>query len=130
MKTLRCFGTLTAIAVLICPVMTVKTVVNALTEGDFQYSVNKDGSSVSITGYDGYEKDVVIPAAIDGKTVTEICNSAFGNCSELTTVAIPNSVTCISGGAFMNCSNLMEVTIPDSVIDIGESAFAYCSGLT
>ena len=54
----------------------------------------------------------------------------FRNCSGLTSVTIPNSVTSIGGSAFYYCSGLTSVTIPNSVTSIGGSAFAYCSGLT
>ena len=40
------------------------------------------------------------------------------------------SVTSIGEGAFGGCSGLTSVTIPNSVTSIGVSTFAYCSGLT
>ncbi len=63
-------------------------------------------------------------------SVTSIGNSAFRNCSGLTSVTIPNSVTSIGGHAFYNCSSLTSVTIPNSVTTIGDSAFSGCTGLT
>ena len=62
-------------------------------------------------------------------SVTAIGNSAFQNCSGLTSVTIPNSVTCIGESAFQYCSGLTSLTIPNSVTTIGESAFSGCSGL-
>ena len=59
-----------------------------------------------------------------------IWDSTFYNCSGLTSVTIPNSVTSIGGGAFANCSGLTSVTIPNSVTIIGTGAFDGCSGLT
>lgn len=38
---------------------------------------------------------------------------AFGNCSGLTSVTIPNSVTFIGRFAFENCSGLQKVIVPD-----------------
>ncbi|MDY6408366.1 MAG: leucine-rich repeat domain-containing protein, partial [Prevotella sp.] len=52
------------------------------------------------------------------------------NCSDLTSVAIPNSVTTIGEYAFFGCSGLTSVIIPNSVTTIGEYAFDGCSGLT
>ena len=43
---------------------------------------------------------------------------------------IPNSVTSIGESAFYNCSGLTSVTIPNSVTSIGDRAYAGCSGLT
>ena len=45
-------------------------------------------------------------------------------------VTIPNSVTSIADSAFADCTNLTSVTIPSSVTEIGASAFENCSGLT
>ena len=55
---------------------------------------------------------------------------AFYQCSSLTSIAIPNSITSIGSGAFSGCRNLTSVTIPNSVTSIGASAFCDCSGLT
>ena len=55
---------------------------------------------------------------------------AFSDCSGLTSVTFPNSVTSIGEWAFYNCSGLTSVTIPNSVTSIGEWAFYNCSRLT
>lgn len=61
---------------------------------------------------------------------TSICDSAFRDCSGLTSVTIPNSVTSIGDSAFRECTGFTSVTIPDSVANIGNSAFEGCRGLT
>ncbi|MDD6642460.1 MAG: leucine-rich repeat domain-containing protein, partial [Bacteroidales bacterium] len=65
-----------------------------------------------------------------GNSVTSIGEGAFAGCSGLTSVTIPNSVTSIGGWAFDGCSGLTSVTIPNSVTSIGDGAFEGCSGLT
>ena len=63
-------------------------------------------------------------------SVTSIGNSAFGSCYGLTSVTIPNSVTSIGTGAFYDCSGLTAITIPNSVTSIGINAFNHCYRLT
>ena len=69
--------------------------------------------------------ELVIP---DG--VISINNSAFYNCSGITSIEISDSVTSIGSSAFSGCSGLTGIIIPDSVTNIGDSAFDGCSGLT
>ena len=56
--------------------------------------------------------------------------AAFSDCSGLTSLTIPSSVTSIGENAFDGCSGLTSLTIPSSVTSIGESVFFGCSGLT
>ena len=55
---------------------------------------------------------------------------AFKNCSDLTSLTLPSSVTRIGDYAFYNCSGLTSLTLPSSVTRIGDYAFYNCSGLT
>ncbi|MDR0475374.1 MAG: leucine-rich repeat domain-containing protein [Treponema sp.] len=76
--------------------------------------------------------DSSVPATLKTVIITgggSIGDYAFLDCSGLTSVTIPNSVTSIGGSAFSNCSGLTSVTIPDSVTSIGERAFYYCERL-
>ena len=63
-------------------------------------------------------------------SVTSIGYEAFQGCSGLTSIVIPNSVTSIGSSAFSDCNGLIRVEIPNSVTSIGSSAFSDCSGLT
>lgn len=76
---------------------------------------------------------VSIPSSITykGKTysVTSIGESAFEDCSELTSINIPNSVITIGVDAFYGCTGLTSVIIPNSVTSIGKRAFYSCTGL-
>ena len=62
--------------------------------------------------------------------MTSIGDYTFYNCSSLTSITIPNSVTSIGYQAFYGCSGLTSITIPNSVTSIGDQAFYGCSKLT
>ena len=92
-------------------------------EDEFGVKYSKDGlrllkSNENITNY-------VVKA---GTRV--ICDWAFEDCSGLTSVTIPNSVTSIGNWVFKDCIALTSVTIPTSVTSIGKRAFAGCSEIT
>ena len=56
-------------------------------------------------------------------------NSAFEDCSGLTSMKISKGVTSIGYSAFEGCSRLTSIEIPNSVISIGGHAFYRCSSL-
>lgn len=98
------------------------------TYGDFTYEEAKDG--ITITGYTGEAKKVVIPDKINGTEVISIGNKAFWECTSLTGVTIPEGVTSIGDRAFEHCASLTSVTIPEGVTSIGNDAFSLCVNLT
>ena len=99
-----------------------------------------------------YEGDIIIPAQVNyngiNYNVTTIGEYAFYDCTNLTSVTIPNSVitikynaftfcnfykliipnsvTTIEAGAFYNCHFPSKFIIPNSVTNIEENAFAKC----
>ena len=60
----------------------------------------------------------------------ELGDYAFIDCSGLTSLTLPSSVTSIGRAAFDSCSGLTSLTLPSSVTSIGEGVFRCCSGLT
>ncbi len=89
--------------------------------GDFvvdgiYYKINEDAVSVSVTYSSGsnYSGDIVIPETVtyngsvdfyngNTYTVTNIGSKAFYQCSDLTSITIPETVTSIGDGAFQGC---------------------------
>ena len=111
-------------------------------DGIYYNYLDKNEKAVEVT-YKGdygpdyfneYSGSVIIPSIItyNGVTysVSSIGDSAFENCTGLTSVTIPNSVATIGEYAFEYCTGLLSVTIPNSVAEIGNGAFKGCTGLT
>jgi len=94
-----------------------------LTEGDYAgtYSVSK-GTSTGVV--------VIIPMSYEGKAVTEIHGDAFKD-TKITSVTIPSSITWIRYTAFGNCTELTSVTFAEGSQPkfIGYAAFLNCTGL-
>ena len=89
------------------------------------------GDSVTIVSCDKKASGkLVIPAKIEAKTVTSIGYYAFRDCSNLTSITIPNSITSIGVAAFRDCSNLKSITIPDTITSIRAQTFEGCASLT
>lgn len=107
------------------------------TWGDLSWMIGNDGC-LTITGngtmkYLGYGstdawlayKDSITKIIINNG-VTSVSEFAFGECSKLSSVALPSSMTTIGMGAFYECTNLKKITLPSSVTTIGTSAFGEC----
>jgi len=62
--------------------------------------------------------------------IKRLDDETFSDCSNLTSIMIPNSVTCIGLNAFCFCLGLTSITIPNSVTVIENMAFQLCVGLT
>ena len=82
-----------------------------------------------------YSGDIIIPPTVEDNNsivynVTYILKYAFKDCTELTSVTIPNSITNIDGLAFQNCTSLTDIIIPEGVTAILDQVFFNCSGLT
>lgn len=108
-------------------------VANAETEGvtpdGLEYEIDwRD--EVEIRGYRGTDTQLVIPETIDGCKVTEIGESAFWGCTDLTSVYFPQSITEIWCCSFTNCSGLTSISIPARVTKIYECTFDGCTSLS
>ncbi len=82
---------------------------------------------------DHVDELAIDPIVIDGKSyqiyIDEIGNGTFENCTILTSIDIPYSVTTIGDNAFAN-TKLTSIYIPGSVKTIGNGAFYGCRSLT
>lgn len=63
-------------------------------------------------------------------SLTKMADYMFVNQSELTEVALPESLTSIGYSAFSGCTSLASIDIPEKVTALGSNAFNMCSSLT
>lgn len=99
--------------------------------GGFTYTVNADGETATVTGFNSTTAEQLTDGTyrvtidiIDGYIVTAIADGAFKNVGGVSEVYIANTVTKIGVEAFMNTGNLRLVDIaPGGLSVIGESAF-------
>ena len=89
------------------------------------YIYNVENNTVTITGYKGVEKNLIIPQSIDGKIVVAIAENAFSEHS-IETITLPEGVLSIDWFAFKGCRDLREITLPSTLTSIGYGAFDLC----
>ena len=84
---------------------------------NYELNVETKQATVIAKSSGEYSGEIVIPESVEHEgvthSVTSIGNSAFYNCSGLTSVTIGNGVTSIGNSAFSGCSGLTSVHISD-----------------
>jgi len=116
--------------------------------GDTLYYINLDSNRVTVVHpfasdtteqawWDGAVQptgSLTIPSTVTHNdttyTVVRISEHAFYNCTNLTSVTIPNTVDSIGEWAFAYSTNLGSVTLGSAVTTIGYGAFYGCTGLS
>ena len=82
---------------------------------------HQDGRAAVID--DATEGAIVLPSHYGRTSITCIGDQAFYDCTNLTSVTVPNGITAIGDMAFCGCSNFVSVRIPSSVVQVGYYAF-------
>ena len=86
---------------------------NTFTIGDLTYTKLDDGTVSVAAATTAISGEVRIPSMVrdDGQMyrVTTIADNGFANCTSMTAITIPASITDVGAGAFSGCVNLMEV---------------------
>ena len=75
--------------------------------GDWEYELSDVG--LMITAYHGSDKDVEIPAEIDGYKVSAIGKQAFKDNTTMTSLVIPEGISKIYAEAFLGCNALSRI---------------------
>ena len=97
------------------------------------YTLNNDGTA-TVFSCNRTVTSIKIPSNVESNgqtyTVTSIGNDAFWNCSDLTSVDIPDSVTSIGDRAFRDCDSLKSITFEGiNPPSFGPTAFYDCDAL-
>lgn len=86
----------------------------------------EDLDGIETIGSSAFKNCTALTSVVIPKTVTGIGLSAFSGCTSLKDITIPNSVKSIGNYAFYSCNNLTSIEIPDSVTSIGIEVFYGC----
>ncbi len=93
-------------------------------EGILAFTLLADGTySVSAGPNIGETDTIVIPATYRGKNVTVINSKAFQDNEFIKSVTLPDTLKSIHKHAFYNCTSLTTISIPKSVTNIAHGAF-------
>lgn len=106
--------------------------------GNLHYNIlDAEAQTAEVIQNDSYRTNLTavdVPATVDydGHTfaVTAIGDWAFSQCSLLTSVTLPETLTTIGQEAFTDCTALPAILLPAPVTSIGDWAFANCNHLT
>ena len=91
------------------------------------YVLNEDNESYKVTGIDDLcgSTTIIIPDKYDNLNVTKIAENAFADQETITSVQIGSNIEIIESFAFKNCTSLTFVDFPDSVTQICSYAFFF-----
>ena len=104
-------------------------------DGVLKYSYSTGSDEATVIQDDSYKElaEVTIPATatLGGKSykVTNVGNSAFRDCYNLTTVTLSDGLVSIGKYSFRN-SSIKEIAFPKTLKSIGEGAFEDCWQIT
>lgn len=99
---------------------------------EFTWSVENNFATLTGIKQDAISlENITIPSSINGFSVREISNSAFVDQSGLVKVTIPKTVTNIGNSVFANCTNLTNIEFEEDsqLTYIGSNAFDGCTNL-
>ena len=107
---------------------------NGITEARIANSIKLNGVTCGVVGIEDYAfrdcttlTSVIFPSSV---TYVEIGTGTFTGCTALTDITLPENLKRISNNAFEGCEDLTGIIIPKGVPAIEKSVFAGCKSLT
>lgn len=94
------------------------------------FEINSSGTGYVLTGCEKtFSEKVIIPETYKELPVTGIGADAFRDCTEITSIVIPDSVTSIGGSAFRNCKKLTSLKLSDNITSVSGAMCFGCESL-
>ena len=110
----KVLGLFLSFLMVISVITSLPVTVFAATENDLTFTLNDDGESYSVTDCsESASGELIIPDTYNGLPVTSIRDFVFFDCTSLTSVTIPDSITYI-GNVFENCEKLASIFVDEN----------------
>lgn len=119
----------TALSTLVCSVpLLADSLDSGVTEDGFVWEQG-GAKTCYVIGYEGTEKNIVIPTTIDKYTVSAVQKYAFKD-SYIESVVMKSNVEYVCVGSFQDCKSLKSVTVSPKTESLQIDSFNGCSALT
>ena len=97
-------------------------------QGNAKY-LTFEGGTVTGLSNKSVSGELTIPAEYDGQTITGIYQDAFTDCTRITSVTVPGTVSTIGFRTFVRMTGMKEIVFQEGVKRIEWGAFSDCTAL-
>ena len=97
-------------------------------QGNAKY-LTFEGGTVTGLSNKSVSGELMIPAEYDGQTITGIYQDAFTDCTRITSVTVPGTVSTIGFRTFVRMTGMKEIVFQEGVKRIEWGAFSDCTAL-
>lgn len=95
--------------------------------GTINYKIEKE--KAVITGFQGFERNLVLPTQIEGHPVAIIDRKAFLSQKSLCSILLPDCIEEVGDWAFAHCDSLQDISFPRREVGFGRTVFKDCRNL-
>lgn len=99
----------------------------SVNNGFVGYRIEKERAV--ITGFEGFETNLVLPPQIEGYPVAVLDRKAFLSRKSLCSILVPDSMEEVGDWAFAHCDSLREISFPRRKVRFGRDILKGCGNL-
>lgn len=99
----------------------------SVNNGFVGYRIEKERAV--ITGFEGFETNLVLPPQIEGYPVAVLDRKAFLSRKSLCSILVPDSMEEVGDWAFAHCDSLREISFPRRKVRFGRNILKGCGNL-